>query len=509
MAKKDWMYKQKGKRSSQLAALLCLMRTVTPLQVMGNKGMKYCPHDKEDELYPFVLQIWQLWAKHCCDREAHPDVWQEWCMWCAWMLRILLGLDGEVTVENVIQAVRCYVPAAQKLLYQVGQDDEDDQYPLTDQDWTQMGNAAIATFLYDWMANQEEMRQSIYRYAREPFGGELPPDDPWRKLACSQVGPLEARENALRSAFEDLRVSFQMRVLQAEEEERKAGQILVKSPNCFQLPYPVLLQMEFIARTRVKDTGNCFRIFKMISQRKNVMKDERETGTNESVEKACAAYNAVLEEIAQWEQPAAAGDVPMAQKYVIGSLMAKETEEAYRLHFVSAMAGAAKRKGTQRKRMELESEIAQQILGRNTESLPHDPMTYKDDIACICSADQNAYPHYVSKRMILRREQTYLCAQLNMLLPAWARPKWTEDDYRKAAAFFGEKYNIINKLRSIPFPAAVRTEPSGNGKRNRKGKDHYDRMREYYEMIIGWREQEDTCFSTPYETYCQVRGQKK
>lgn len=514
-------YRISKAKARQLMALLLLLDG--PLIQESGFGALAKLEEYEDawgEYYPDVKAL--LMQKISCVGEK--ESWQNWAID---QLRQIMRVDEVCSIEAIRYAVRLYLKVMQLRYYQYGAQDEAHRYPLTQWAWAQMGNAVIAEFLYTWMLNQQRMRQSIYDFSGYPFGDPLDEDALRKYEGETDTEITETRYQLLRGAYREIRTMQKMREIQSEEEAERIEEVKKSTElsNAHELPYTTLLAMDFIAncyaqdwrndekkintrpedRKRGKET-NCFRIFKQISQRKKPLPNESHDKSNEGIAAACADYRAVLDQIAAWEEPAVNGDRDLAFKYVVGTLMAKEWEEAFRLHFASAFAAAERRKGSQKQQEAMESEIAQYLLGRSPMSLGHGIMDYQEDIRHIRSAPIETIEPYLDRQTILAGEKWRLHRLLWILWPPHNQPVWKEADYRDAARFFSRKYNIVGKLRSIKFPPAAPSGAASSGGK-RRGKDHYDRMRAYYRMINQWRMLNDPPYSSPYETYEKARDQ--
>lgn len=500
----------------QLMILLLLLRS--PLIHESGFGAMAKLEEYESvwgEYYPDVKALLMQKISRVGENES-------WHNWAIDQLRQIMRVDEVCSTEAVRYAVRLYLKVMQLRYYQYGAQDEAHRYPLTPWVWTQMGNAVIAEFLYTWMLNQQHMRQSVSEFARYPFGNPLDADALRKYEGETDSGKKDTRYQLLRGAHRDIQIMQRMREIQADEEAEGEAPAL---SDAHDLPYTTLLAMDFIANCYTQDRRseeeknktylenrkrgkeiNCFRIFKKISQKKEPLPNESHDGSNMGIAAACADYRAVLDQIAEWEEPAVNGDRDLAFQYVVGTLMAKEWEEAFRLHFASAFAAAERRKGPQKQQEALESETAQELLGRSVFTLSHSIMDYREDLRHICSAPNETIKPYLDRYRILAGEKGMLHSILWMLWPPPNRPVWSEADYLDAAQFFSRQYNIIKKLRGIDFPPAAPSGAASPGGK-RRGKDHYDRMRKYYDMINKWRILSDPPYSSPHETYKIARKQ--
>jgi hypothetical protein len=261
--------------------------------------------------------------------------------------------------------------------------------------------------------------------------------------------------------------------------------------------------MEFIAKCKTstavseRDTS-CFRIFKYISQRREVLRTPSDKQSFTKIANACADYSAVLNCIAKWGDLSDDGKIKDSKRYVIGSMMAMELEEAYRLYFASAAASfppAKKRKGRSCECDLSESKIAHCILGRipykiipigmwncnfekwRLESISaHNILNYSSDLDYIYSAPLEQCEVYIDKTILLRMEQIDLLTILLGLFQNQMNQPWSETDFERVAHFLLEEYNVVDALRKIGFP----DETDDMGKR------HYKQMRKFYEMVQTW-----------------------
>lgn len=311
------------------------------------------------------------------------------------------------------------------------------------------------------------------------------------------------RYQYLIDAHNELSVMLKMGEIQKKWEAYSASQYEEKNTKGYLIPYTQLCAMEFIAESKMsadtveRDTS-CFRIFKYISQRREVFRTPSDKKSFTRIANACADYASVLDRISEWGKTKKEGSINNPKRYVIGSMMAMELENAYRLHFASAAASLPsekKRKGRACDCEYLERKIAHCLLGRipyrtvpigmwnshfdrwQMESISaQNILNYSTDLECIYSAPLEYCEVYIDKTILLRMEQIDLLVILLGIFQNQMKEPWSESDYENVAQFLFQEYNIIDALRNIGFP-----ENSSD-----KGKQQYKQMRKFYEMVQTW-----------------------
>ena len=520
--------KEKAAISNQLAALF-LFRDVF---IQYNDAVTF-QHIKSickehDPLHLQLLDLWKKWEKNCIEKKWNFYEWYKVML----VLILRSFTKAHCCFDAVRDTVRVYINAEKRLYRSIGIFDTKGICPLVRQDWDHLGNSTIAAFLMEWIITQPEMRQSIYQFARNPFNSPIPPDDlPQDKTVSGESG-FAIRYNALRDAYRDIEKMHFMRKLQIDKEGTEKTyfpyyeEYLKPYDNeeCL-IPYTTLCAMDFIANSKLKgrtESGlydevagaerSCLRIFKYISQRQNVFRNPSDRGKNNKIAVACADYAAVLNTISEWGEKAHLGDIYMAKKYVIASIMAIELEESHRLYLANAAAAASRRR---KKNMgdvfwdEFESEIAYELIGRipiitrsNTSPKIDNKyiavgsvsafnfLRYRETVEHIYSTPPETAMLYSLKICLLRNIQSELISLLLMLFSTKDRIEWTYSDFQVAANFLYEKYNVVDALRKIPFPELELPSINKSGKRMRRKKDHYDRMREFFRMMQSWETQD-------------------
>ena len=355
------------------------------------------------------------------------------------------------------------------------------------------------------MDTQPQMRQSIRDFAKSPFGNPISEDVllSFDEEDTNAKSFLDKRYRALIDAHEDIHIMQEMGRHQKQYETHEKIQIVENAAHGYLLPYTQLCAMDFIAGfkpdtpTSGRDTS-CFRIFKYISQRSDVFRAPSDKKSYTKIANACKDYVSVLDQIAQWGKKSETGRIVNPKKYVIGSMMVMELEEAYRLHLASATAAIPddmKRNIQAKDRKTLESTILSSIcvpipiktaltdeknaayFQCNLERISaHNILNYTTDLKYTYTAPPLESETYISKTVILRSEQLDLLLVLCGVFKNQLKNQWSEDDYEKVADFLYHEYNVIDALRKIHFPLADDTE----------SKEHYTKMRKFYEMVQSW-----------------------
>ena len=476
---------------------------------------------KDDPLHPQLLTLWKEWEDNCSEKKWDVNEWYQV------MLENILSslLKWNCCFEAVRDTVRVYINAKKKLYYSVGKLDPEGVCPLVRQDWDRLADSTIVAFLLEWLITQPEMRQNIYQFAREPFRSQLPLNEIPQENTLSGESGFRIRYNALRDAYRDIEIMHNMRKLQIAKEGTEKTYFPQYSDVGYQIPYTTLCAMEFIANSKLKgrtETGifdetkgserSCLRIFKYISQRQDVFRNPSDRGKNTKIATACADYAAVLDVISEWGKEAHLGDTNMAKKYVIASMMVLELEESHRLFLASAAAATPRRSKKNKDDVswdKFESKIAYELIGRIPTIYYNKQLTasnallnrgdviygsvsafnflrYHEIVKYIYAVPPEVSTLYVLKTCILRDIQVELFSLLLMLFSTEVRLAWTDSDFHVAANFLYEKYNVVDALRKIPFPELEPLSINKSGKRMRRKKDHYDRMREFFRMMQSW-----------------------
>lgn len=500
--------RKKEQMSSQLAALLYLDRQVKCWNgrfCSTEQIVQWC--ERNLPLSKDVMAEWLRWKNYLPGKNGNPT--ERWLTWYQLELKeIFKPFDTCCCCpESVKDASRIYLNAVKQLYWENGKNDPKELCSLTRSDWEKLENATTALFFRAWLQTQPQMRQSIYDFARAPFG------DPISQEQLMTVDEndddatpyLEKRYRSLANAHDELGIMLRMGQIQKKQENDSTSNYEEKTAKGYLIPYTQLCAMDFIAKCKTstavseRDTS-CFRIFKYISQRREVLRNPSDKQSFTKIANACADYSAVLNRIAECGSFCDDVKIKDPKKYVIGSMMVMELEEAYRLHFASAAASFPpdqKRKGRSCECELSESEIAHCILGRIPykiipmgmrncnfeqwcfESISaHNILNYSTDLEYIYSAPLEQCDAYVDKTILLRMEQIDLLAILLDLFKNKTSQPWSKSDFERVARFFLQEYNVVDALRRIKFP----------GKNNDEKKQHYRQMRKFYEMAQTWEE---------------------
>lgn len=510
--------RKKEKLSRQLAALLYLNR-YAKIWAGNNCStaqiVRWC--EEENALCDDVMSEWLKWKSYVPGKNGNVVE-----CWLAWVQVEL----GEIfrpfhscccCPESVKDAARIYLNAVKRLYWETGLNDPNGSCRLTRNDWEKLEIATTALFFREWMQTQSEMRQSIHDFTKAPFGNSIPEDqllkvDEGDENATSYF---ERRYRSLVNAHDDIGIMLKMGQIQKERETYSRTQYEEKIANGYLIPYTQLCAMEFIAECKTSSAASerdtsCFRIFKYISQRREVFRTPSDKQSFTKIANACKDYTTVLDRIAEWGNVSNDGSLNDPKRYVIGSMMAMELEEAYRLHFSSAAAffpPAKKRKGRVIDCELQTSKIAHCILGRipykivpvgswssNFErwrlesAAAHNILSYATDLEYIYSAPLHQCEVYIYKAILLRMEQIDLLTILLGLFQNQMSQPWSELDFERVARFLLQEYNVVDALRKIGFP----------GKNGDEGKQHYRQMRKFYEMAQTW---EKGGLNQAYQTY--------
>lgn len=512
---------EKAKLSRQLAALLCLHRHA--LIWSGNycsteQIVQWC--ERNTPLSNEVMAEWLKWKNyHPGKKKNMAECWLTW-------FQIELGeifrpfYSCYCCPESVKDAARIYLNAVKQLYWEIGKNDPDESCRLTRNDWEKLENATTALFFREWLQRQPEMRQSIHDFAKAPFGYKIPEDQLLKVDECDDNATsfYEKRYRSLVDAHEEIGIMLGMGQIQKKRETYSASHYEENTARGYLIPYTQLCAMEFIAEgktdtdTAERDTS-CFRIFKYISQRRDVFRTPSDKHSFTKIANACKDYAAVLDRIAEWGVISKDGSITNPQRYVIGSMMAMELEEAYRLHFASVAASFPSTKKRKGKVSDCEAQVSSltyNILGRipctviptgtwskhsdqwhPDSSSAHNILNYTTDIEYIYSTPVSQSETYIDKSIILRMEQIDLIIILLGVFQNQIKEPWSESDYNRVARFLKKEYNIIDSLRNIGFPDNF----------SDKGKQHYRQMRKFYEMAQTW---EEGGLNRAYQTYIEV-----
>lgn len=517
--------KEKESVSNQLAALFLFRDSLNYWKQNLTLFQVESICKKDDPLYPQLMVLWKKWEDNCTGKKWDVNEWYQ--VMLENILSPLLKLN--CCFEAVRDTVRVYINAEKKLYHSIGKLDSEGVGPLVRQDWDRLADSTIAAFLLEWLITQPEMRQNIYQFAMKPFDSQLPLSELPHENTLTGESGFRIRYNALRDAYRDIEKMHNMRKLQIAKEGTEKTYFPQYSDAGYQIPYTTLCAMEFIANSKLNgrtETGlfdeakgsekSCLRIFKYISQRQDVFRNPSDRGKNNKIAAACADYAAVLDIISEWGKEAHSGDTTMAKKYVIASMMVMELEESHRLFLASAAAATPRRSKKNKDDVfvdEFESEIAYELLGRipvikYEPTCSNDPLD-TDNVICISVGSVSAFNFlryheivkyiystplkttmlYSLKVCLLRNIQANLLELLLMLFSTEVRLAWTEGDFQIAADFLYEKFNVVDAFRKIPFPELELHSGNKNGKRKRRKKDHYDRMREFFIMMQSWENQ--------------------
>lgn len=541
---KELSSKAKGIYGKQLAALLWMEQNEIWLRAMGWNGL-----NKQDQLAALNMNgaskifndlqaEWRKWLVYydifcygdttqCDDYIKGTQLRKKWNLWYRAEFRKILSqcMEPPICLASIRDCVSIFLIALRYLCEETVRGNPC-TYKPTDQEWRCMGNAAIATFLIQWLMGQREMRLKISDFSKTYFKQLI--DSEQQKEENIEKIDTETRYKALLKACDDICIMQIMREIQADEEGSKIKRP-PKDERKFSLP--TLYAMGYTAWSKL-DTrwdGKCMRIFQYISERKTSLDVTRK---NPEISAACQSYVKVLENISSWGEKAITGDVDAARNYVVGSMMVMEQEEAYRLFFASASAAESQRRKQKKRKEKGEEELMVGVLARLTASrdwirnsirdiqdptkvstdafeTAHNILNYKQDIRYIYSATPEQQVFYMGKTQILRYSLLYILVELRELFPKEKLHKWEALDYQEAAQFFKEKYNVVEALLEIPFPEYEEPQRSkGDGKRRRRKKDHYDRMRELFVMMQSWPEKYGVGLdkiSSPYETYKKAK----
>lgn len=515
--------------------------------------------DEKNQIFCFLGDEWNKWAGessklhallsvasqlnivydahgNSCEKET-DCLLSWWEIWYHAELREILSpcMGTTVCPVSIKECVSIFLIALKCLYLETVRCNPQNAYELTDPEWKCMGNAAIATFLRQWLTDQPEMQMTIYDYSKNYFKYSSPSE---READIGEID-VEARDRAMRDSYLDIDTMQKMRKIQADEEGSIIKDIPVREKDGYALPLTTLYEMECIARRKL-DTRwditiegkdhSCMRIFKYISQRKTPLKV---AGENAEIYAACQDYVNVLKEISRLEKKAIAGDADAARNYVIGSMMVMEQEEASRLFFASTSAVERQRRKQKKGREKDEEVLACGVLARFPASRAwlqnsvqgiqdptkgssvvaepaHNILNYERDIRYIYSATPEQQESFQRKMIVLRYSQLIILVALRELFLEKDLRKWEASDYQEAAYFWGKEYNVVKALLKIQFPECeVRQRSTEDGERKRRKKDHYDRMREFFVMVQSWSEKYRVGLdksASPYETYRKVRG---
>lgn len=512
---------EKAKLSRQLAALLCLHRHAkiwSGNYCSTNQIVQWC--ERNTLLSSEVMAEWLKWKSYNPGKKENAaECWLTW-------FQIELGeifrpfYSCYCCPESVKDAARIYLNAVKQLYWETGKNDLDESCPLTRKDWEKLEIATTVLFFREWMQTQPQMRQSIHDFAKAPFG-DLIPEDQLSKVDehdDNAITYFERRYRSLVDAHDEIGIMLGMGQIQKKRETYSTSPYEENTTKGYLIPYTQLCAMELIAKGKVDadTTGrdrSCFRIFKYISQRREVLRTPSDKQSFAKIANACTDYSAVLNRIAEWGRVYDDGKIKDPKRYVIGSMMAMELEEAYRLHFAGAAASlppAQKRKGRLCDCEYLESKIAHRLLGRipykiipaglwnsgfnqwRMESISaHNILNYSTDLEYIYSAPLENCEVYIDKTILLRMEQIDLLVVLLGVFQNQIKKPWSEFDYESVAQFLFQEYNIVDTLRNVAFP-----DNSSD-----KGKRHYKEMRKFYEMAQTW---EKDGMNQAYRTYVET-----
>lgn len=503
----------KEKLSKRLLPILFLHRVAklwTGANPTTQQIIQLC--GEETILCADVMNTWLKWKATLPAKEKRRDI--KWLKFFSDECGIIFSSFAKYkcTPDAVKDVVRIYLNALKPLYWETALGDPDRSCPITRNDWEKLENATTAVFFGEWLESQQNMRQSIYGFTKAPFGEPIP-ESKLEEQDENGVCFLDTRYKRLVDAFEELDIMLEMGLYQ---EEIEAFYKPHSTKQGFHMhPYTHLCAIELIMDSKVlaskeykqkpnpdRDTS-CFRIFKYISQRQNVFQTPSDKSSNLKIARACLDYAKVLDKIAKWGYPTNSGEMLDAKRYVIGSMMVMELEEAYRLHFVSAAASVAqekKRRGTVADCRAQESEIAQCILERIPSrripfymverdyklneyiSFPaHNILNYERDLKFIYSEPIKLSSIYVLKTTLLRDVQIELMVILKGIFSLHMKMVWSDSDFQSVAKFLKEEYNVVDTLREIGFP-----KPGNSQIEKENCRQHYTRMRKVYEMIQSW-----------------------
>lgn len=514
--------KEKEKLSRRLAALLYLHRQVKIWA--GNKCsteqvIRWC--EENNPLCNDVMAEWLRWKGYSPGRKM--DIGECWMTWYRLEFREIFDSFSSCCCcpESVKDASRIYLNAVKQLYWETGLNDPDESCRLTRNDWEKLEIATTALFFREWMQSQPQMRQSIHDFARVPFGNPISED---QLLITDENGisDYERRYRSLNIAHNEIGIMLEMGQIQKERETYRRSQYEEKTKKGYLIPYTQLCAMEFVAKRKSSsDTSerdaSCFRIFKYISQRREVFCTPSDKESFNKIANACRDYSGVLDCIAE-SGVSKDGKISDPKRYVIGSMMAMELEEAYRLHLASAAAffpPSKKRKGRACDCEYLESKIAHCILGRipytvvpagmwnsnfdqwHLESFSaHNILNYSTDLEYIYSAPLAHCEVYIDKTILMRMEQIDLIDILLFIFQNQIKQAWSDMDFERVAQFLSQEYNVIDTLRDIGFV----------DKATSKAKQHYKEMRKFYEMVQTW---EPNGINHAYLTYTEAINTRK
>lgn len=498
--------REKQNLSKQLAGLLFLHRSARIWDGHNCKTeqvIRWC--ENCTPLCDDIMREWLKWKGYIAGKRGSNRI-----HWMKWFLSELDLIFRDFNIcrcspDSVREASRIYLNAVKQLYWETGVNDPEELCRLTRNDWEKLETATIALFFKHWMDTQPQMRQSIRDFAKSPFGNPISEDvlSSFDEEDTNAKSFLDKRYRALIDAHEDIRIMQEMGRHQKQYETHEKIQIVEYSAQGYLLPYTQLCAMDFIAGfkpdtpTSGRDTS-CFRIFKYISQRSDIFRTSSYKKSYTKIANACKDYVSVLDQIAQWGKKSETGRIANPKKYVIGSMMAMELEEAYRLHLASAVAAISddrKRNLHVKDRKKLESTILSSIcvpipiktalideknaayFQCNLERISaHNILNYATDLKYTYTAPPQESETYISKTVILRSEQLDLLLVLCGVFGNQLKNQWSEDDYEEVADFLYHEYNVIDALRKIHFPLADDTE----------SKEHYTKMRKFYEMVQSW-----------------------
>lgn len=515
--------KRQEKMANQVAALLHLDRL---------------PWTESGDYYNELVAFRDKWERYL--HGLHPDFYyiinkyagrfnqsQFKSLWHLWWLEEIINVFRPITKykwtpESIKDASKIYLDASKKVYEKTGLYQSDFECDPSDNDWERLEIATVAVFLGERLSNHSQMRQTIAEFISTPFGKPIPKEK-FKETDDSFNTYFELRRNHLYAARDEVLILLKMGQLLGEKqisdikqndqtentknvtEEKSFGGN--KDPNeqaeSQTFSYAHLCAMEFIAENKIyykkkdrkaRDTS-VFRIFKYISQHVKSFSTPSDKNYDHFLPEACADYSKVLDTIEEWGR-LAGKDTYYAKRYVAGSVMATELEEAYRLHFVCECVSVQKSISPGRESNFKKKEfIFQSVFLGNfistfllkkrriliTIDTPHNILNYNDDIHEIFYGSEIHHISYFAKSRILKNAQTDLLSILRNIFMDQLDSVWSDDDFCAVAQFYRYKYNVVEVLRRIKFPPLDNDEES-----RRKREDHFKRMHLLYKQFSQW-----------------------